>query len=63
MAVQAKKKAAKPKKTVKPKAPAKKNPALECAVCGYRVVVDEVCGCAEEHVLVCCGKPMNKRKA
>jgi hypothetical protein len=63
MPAQAKKKAAKPKKTVKPKASAKKKPALECAVCGYRVVVDEVCGCAEEHALVCCGQPMNKRKA
>ncbi len=29
-----------------------------CGVCGYRVVVDETCGCAEEHVLLCCGQPM-----
>jgi hypothetical protein len=42
------KKAAKPKKK------------LECGVCGYRVIVDEACGCAEEHVLVCCGQPMKK---
>ena len=63
MPAQAKKRAAKPKKIVKPKAPAKKKPALECGVCGYRVVVDEACGCVEEHVLVCCGQPMGKKKA
>ncbi len=34
--------------------------AYECGVCGYRVVVDEACGCAEEHVFVCCDKPMKK---
>jgi hypothetical protein len=49
-------KAAKPK--AKPKA---KAPKLECGVCGYRVVVDEACGCAEEHVLICCGQPMVKK--
>jgi hypothetical protein len=63
MPAQAKKKVAKPKKVLKRKAPAKKKPALECGVCGYRVIVDETCGCAEEHVLVCCGQPMNKKKA
>lgn len=36
-------------------------PALECGVCGYRVIVDEACGCAEEHVLVCCGQPMTRK--
>jgi hypothetical protein len=25
------------------------------------VIVDEACGCAEEHVLICCGKPMVKK--
>ena len=53
-------KAAKPK--AKPKAKARaKAPKLECDVCGYRVVVDEACGCAEEHVLICCGQPMVKK--
>ena len=53
-------KAAKPK--AKPKAKARaKAPKLECGVCGYRVVVDEACGCAEEHVLICCGQPMIKK--
>jgi hypothetical protein len=36
-------------------------PALECGVCGYRVIVDEACGCAEEHVLICCGQPMARK--
>ena len=63
MPAKTKKKVAKPKKVAKSKASEKKNPALECGVCGYRVIVDEACGCAEEHVLVCCGQPMNKKKA
>ena len=57
----AKKKVAKPKKVVRRKAPAMKKPKLECGVCGYRVIVDETCGCVEEHVLVCCDQPMNKK--
>ncbi|HSA95278.1 MAG TPA: hypothetical protein VLJ16_04455 [Acidobacteriota bacterium] len=53
-------KTAKPK--AKPKAKARaKAPKLECGVCGYRVVVDEACGCADEHVLICCGQPMAKK--
>jgi hypothetical protein len=68
MPAQTKKKVAKPKKTVKakkvtkPKAPAKKGPALECEICGYRVIVDQACGCVEEHTLICCGQPMAKKK-
>ena len=53
-------KAAKKKKTT---AKAKKGEAYECGVCGYRLVVDEVCGCAEEHVYICCEKPMKKKRA
>jgi len=63
MAVKAKPKA-KPKKAVKKivkkAAPAKKAPAMTCEVCGYRVIVDEACGCVEEHVLLCCNQPMLK---
>ena len=64
------KKSAKPtaaKKAVKA-APKKKTPAkaqkdlkYECNVCGFRVIVDEFCGCVEEHVILCCNKPMRKR--
>jgi hypothetical protein len=52
-------KAKKAKKTVK-KVAAKPKKKLECRVCGYRVVIDQACGCAEEHALICCGQPMKK---
>jgi hypothetical protein len=42
------------------KAKTNKGEAYECGVCGYRVVIDEACGCAEEHVFICCDKPMKK---
>jgi len=70
----AKKKPAATKKTVqlKKSTPAKKpaamkksvsvkKPKLVCGVCGYAVTVDNVCGCAEEHTLICCGKAMGKK--
>lgn len=51
-----------PVKKAKPKAkvgkPAKS--AWECRVCGSVAVIDPVCGCAEEHLFICCGKPMAK---
>jgi len=43
--------------------PAIKVTKLECQVCGYRVLVDRKCGCVEEHVLMCCGQPMQKVEA
>jgi len=49
---------AKARKKASPKA--KKGDSYKCGVCGYRIIVDEACGCAEEHVFVCCGKPMKK---
>lgn len=54
----------KKKVAVKKKAAAKvkKGQAYECHVCGLRVVVDEVCGCVEEHALICCMKPMTKKR-
>lgn len=60
----AKKKVTTKKKVAKKKkAPAKAEKALayECGICGYRLIVDEVCGCAEEHVFVCCNKVMKKK--
>jgi hypothetical protein len=60
MAIKKAKKPA-PKAKAKAKAKAKPKTALECGVCGYRVVVDEACGCVEEHVLLCCGQPMGKK--
>ncbi|MEN6559837.1 MAG: hypothetical protein ABFD52_03560 [Acidobacteriota bacterium] len=55
----AKKPAPKPKGRKAAARPGK--PALECGVCGYRLIVDEACGCTEEHVLFCCGQPMKKK--
>ncbi len=55
------KKAKKPAPKARAKAKPKAKPKLECGVCGYRVVVDEACGCAEEHLLICCGQPMGKK--
>jgi len=66
MAVKAKKKA--PAK----KAPAKKAPAkgktkagegYACGVCGLSVTVDDVCGCVEAHDIICCDKPMKKKRS
>jgi hypothetical protein len=41
----------------------KKGQGYACQVCGFRVIVDEACGCEEEHVFVCCDKPMKKAPA
>jgi DNA-directed RNA polymerase subunit RPC12/RpoP len=48
----------------KKKAPekAQKDLKYECTVCGFRVIVDEFCGCVEEHILLCCNKPMKKTR-
>ena len=63
----AKKTSAKKTKKAAPKkksaAKQKKDQSYECQVCGYRLIVDEFCGCSEEHVLVCCDKPMRKKRA
>jgi hypothetical protein len=57
--ITAKKKTAPAKKTAAMKKSVSiKKPKLVCGVCGYAVTVDNVCGCAEEHTLICCGKPM-----
>ncbi|MFP4081668.1 MAG: hypothetical protein ACLFVG_02810 [Candidatus Aminicenantes bacterium] len=50
------------KSTTKKRTKAKKGEAYQCSICGYRIIVDEVCGCAEEHVFVCCDKPMKKKR-
>ncbi len=51
------------KKTKKAAAKIKKGQAYECHVCGLRVVVNNVCGCVEDHALICCDKPMRKKRA
>jgi hypothetical protein len=59
------------KKTVAKKAPAKKaapkgkskvGQGYACGVCGLAITVDEDCGCAESHDIVCCETPMKKKR-
>lgn len=57
----AKKPALRNRSGARARAKAAPKPKLECRVCGYRVIVDEACGCAEEHVLICCGQPMTRK--
>lgn len=40
----------------------KKGGGYVCGVCGLSVTVDEVCGCAEAHPIICCMKPMKKKR-
>lgn len=63
MVVKAKttKKAVKAPAKKKVGAKTKRGDAYECSVCGYRIVVDQACGCAEEHIFVCCGQNMTKK--
>lgn len=42
---------------------AKKGDTLSCEVCGLSVVVDEACGCAEAHEVICCDMPMKPKRA
>jgi hypothetical protein len=58
----------KTKKAVAKKASAatpeiKKGSKLACEVCGFAVTVDRLCGCAEETHFICCGEPMEVKKA
>lgn len=48
------------KKPAKKKAVVKKAAAYSCRVCGSYAVIDPSCGCGEEHILICCGRPMKK---
>jgi len=41
----------------------KKGTRYVCGVCGLSVTVDEDCGCAEAHPLICCMKHMKKKRA
>ncbi len=47
----------------KPKAGKAAASAYTCTICGSYAVIDPVCGCAEEHVFICCGAPMKKAPA
>lgn len=34
----------------------------ECSVCGLVVTIDEECGCVDTCDIICCGKPLRKKK-
>lgn len=34
----------------------------ECTVCGLVVTIDEECGCVKTCDIICCGKPLRKKK-
>ncbi len=40
----------------------KKGTKYVCKVCGLSVTVDNVCGCAEAHPIICCGTEMVPKK-
>lgn len=37
--------------------------AYVCDVCGLAVTVDEVCGCVDACDIICCEKPMKKKRS
>ncbi len=61
----AKKSAAKktPAKRAAAKAATKVGDAYVCGVCGLAVTVDEVCGCANACDIICCEKPMKRKRS
>jgi len=46
----------------KKKTKIRKGDKYKCAVCGLVVKVDEVCGCVDMCDIVCCEKPMKKKR-
>ena len=36
-------------------------PDYECRICGSYAVINPLCGCAEEHLFICCGENMQKK--
>jgi hypothetical protein len=41
----------------------KEGDAYKCGVCGLAVTIDETCGCADVCDIICCEKPMRKKRA
>ncbi len=53
------------KATVAHRTPAKKatrGDKYVCEVCGLGITIDEECGCAEFHEILCCGQPMKAKR-
>jgi len=55
-------KAAPKRRTKAARSSMKKGSKLQCRVCGMSITVDEVCGCVEEHEIICCGTEMKPKK-
>jgi hypothetical protein len=49
---------AKPKKKIR----IKKGDRYQCGICGLVVKVDDTCGCVDMCDIVCCDKPMKKKR-
>ena len=49
-------------KNAPPRKKTAKGDSYICGVCGLSVVVDEECGCADVHEILCCGQPMKEKK-
>jgi hypothetical protein len=41
----------------------KEGDAYVCGVCGLAVTVDEECGCVDACDIICCDKPMKRKRA
>ncbi len=50
------------KKTAKKTGGMKEGSKYTCSACGLVVTVDTACGCAETTHLICCEKPMRKKR-
>jgi hypothetical protein len=55
-------KKAKPKKAIA-RGKTKAGDAYTCGVCGLAVTVDEVCGCVDACDIICCDKPMKRKRS
>jgi hypothetical protein len=50
------------KKAKKATAKTKVGDSYACKVCGLAVTVDEACGCVDACDIICCEKPMKKKR-
>jgi hypothetical protein len=58
-----KKAVAKRAKKAPAKGKTKVGDAYVCGVCGLAVTVDDVCGCVDACDIICCEKPMKRKRA
>jgi hypothetical protein len=58
-----KKAVAKRAKKAPAKAATKVGDSYACGVCGLAVTVDDVCGCVDACDIICCEKPMKRKRA